>query len=90
MDDGDDSLELFRGQLASAGLPSVCYGPVYGTQLSPLAQVDVGLFADQIGVPAPDALDLGQGVHDVLLAIDVGVEDTKDELEVRLLPRDER
>jgi len=42
----------------------------------PLVEVDVGLLADQVGVAAPDTLDLGQGVHDLLLAIDVGVEQT--------------
>jgi hypothetical protein len=55
----------------------------------PFVQVDIGLLADQVGVAAPDTLDLGQGVHDLLLAIDVGVEETKNELEVRLLSADE-
>lgn len=55
----------------------------------PLVQIHIGLFAHQIGVTASDTLDLGEGVHDLLLAIDVGVEKTKDELEVRLLSRDE-
>jgi hypothetical protein len=47
----------------------------------PLVQVDIGLLADQVGVAATDTLDLGQGVHDLLLAIDVGVEETEDELD---------
>ena len=51
----------------------------------PLRQVDISLLADEIGVTATDTLDLGQGVHDFLLSIDVGIEKTKDELEVRLL-----
>ena len=55
----------------------------------PLIQVHIGFFANQVGVTASNALDLGEGVHDLLLAIDVGVEETKDELEVRLFPRDE-
>ena len=55
----------------------------------PLIQVHIGLFANQVGVTASNALNLGEGVHDLLLAIDVGVEETKDELEVRLLPRNE-
>jgi hypothetical protein len=54
-----------------------------------LVQVNIGLLADQVGVTATDTLDLGQGVHDLLLAIDVGVQKTQDELEVRLLSRDE-
>lgn len=56
----------------------------------PLVQVDIGLLADEVGVTATDTLDLGEGVNDLLLAGDVGVEKTKDELEVRLLPRYER
>lgn len=79
----------------------------------PLVEVDIGLLADQVGVAATDTLDLGQGVHDLLLAINlerktmlifklscecvdmpdfahVGVEQTQDELEVRLFPGDER
>lgn len=51
----------------------------------PFVQIDVGFLADQIGVTTSNTLDLGQGVHDLLLAIDVGVEETEDELEVRLL-----
>ncbi len=56
----------------------------------PLVEIYVGLFAHQIGVAAPNTLDFGQGVHDLLLAIHVGVEEAEDELEVRLLPGDER
>ena len=55
----------------------------------PFVQVNVGLLADQVGVTTTDTLDFGQGVHDLLLAIDVGVEKSKDELEVRLLARHE-
>ena len=54
--------------------------------ISPFIQVDIGFLADQVGVSASHALDLGQGVHDLLLAVDVGVEETEDELKVRLLP----
>ena len=56
----------------------------------PLVQINVGLLADQIRVATTDSLDFGQGVHDLLLAIDVGVEETEDELEVRLFAGDER
>ena len=48
----------------------------------PLVQVDVGFLADQVGVAASDALDTGQGVHDLLPAVDIGVEEAEDELEV--------
>lgn len=43
----------------------------------PLVEVDIGLLADQVGVSATDTLDLGQGVHDLLFAIDVGVQKTQ-------------
>jgi hypothetical protein len=61
LEDGDDSLELFGGELTSA-----------------LVQIDIGLLADQVRVSAADTLDLGQGVHNLLLAIDVGVQKTQD------------
>ena len=64
LDDCDDSLELFGGEITSA-----------------LGKIDIGLLADQVGVSATDTLDLGQGVHDLLLAIDVGVQQTNNVLE---------
>ena len=64
LDDSDDALKLFRGQVTSA-----------------LGEIHVGLLADQVGVSAADTLDLGQGVHDLLLAIDVRVQQTDDVLE---------
>jgi hypothetical protein len=57
---------------------------------APLAEVNIGLLADQVGVTTTNTLDLGQGVHDFLLAIDVGVEQTDNVLEVRLLAGYER
>lgn len=56
----------------------------------PLAEVNIGLLADQVGVTTTNTLDLGQGVHDFLFAIDVGVEQTDNVLEVRLLAGYER
>lgn len=46
-----------------------------------LGEIDIGLLADQVGVTATDTSDLGQGVHDLLLAIDVRVQQTDDVLE---------
>ena len=37
----------------------------------PLVQVYVGFLADQVAVAASDTLDFGQGIHDLLLAIDL-------------------
>lgn len=56
----------------------------------PLVEVNIGLLADQVGVTATDTLDLGQGVHNLLLAVNIGVEQTQDVLEVRLLAGHER
>ena len=69
--------------LVKRDLPFVCL------LFIPLVQVDIGFLADQVGVAASDTLDLGQGVHDLLFSIDVGVEETKNKLEVRLLSADE-
>ena len=51
----------------------------------PFIQIDIGFLANQIGVSTAHTLDLGESVHDLLLAVDIGVEETKDELEVRFL-----
>jgi hypothetical protein len=64
LDDGDETLKLFGGEVTGA-----------------LAEIDIGLLADQVGVAATDTLDLGQGVHDLLLSIDVRVQQTDDVLE---------
>ena len=47
----------------------------------PLIEVDIGLLAHQVGVTTADTLDAGQGVHNLLLAIDVGVEKTENVLD---------
>jgi hypothetical protein len=64
LEDSDDTLELFGGEVTST-----------------LLEVDIGLLADQVGVSATDTLDLGHGVHDLLLSIDVRVQQTDDVLE---------
>ena len=40
------------------------------------------LLEDDVGVPATDSLDGGHGEHDVALAVNVGVHDTQNVLEV--------
>ena len=47
---------------------------------APFFEVDIGLLADKIGVPPANTLDFSQSVHDLALAIDVGVEETQDVL----------
>src|SRR4051794_38110512 len=51
----------------------------------PLVQVDISLLANQVGISSTDTLNSGQGVHNLLLAIDVGIEETQDELNCILL-----
>ena len=45
-----------------------------------LREVDVGLFADNVGVPPANTLDLRQRVHDLALAVDISVEQTQNVL----------
>lgn len=44
----------------------------------PLVEIDIRLLADQVGVSATDTLDLGQGVHNLLLSVNISVEKTED------------
>ena len=57
-------------------------GVVLGQLAGPLGQGDVGLLQDDVGVPAPDPLDGGEGEHDAGLAVNVGVQHTENVLEV--------
>ena len=52
---------------------------------TPLVQINIGLFADKVGVTTTNTLDLSQGVHDLALAINVGVEETQDVLNCDVL-----
>lgn len=51
----------------------------------PFIQINISLLTNQIRISASHALDLRERVHDLLLAVDIGIEETEDELEVRLL-----
>lgn len=55
--------------------------PAYYHGHLPLVKVDIGLLANQVGVPPTDTLDLSQGVHDLALSINVRVEETQDVLQ---------
>jgi hypothetical protein len=94
LDDGDDAFEFFRRDFTGSEETQfisikICFrGP--RVCISPLIQINISLLADQVGVATADTLDAGQGVHDLLLAIDIGVKETQNELEVRLLAADER
>lgn len=52
-----------------------------GDRYAPLVEVNIGLFACNVGVATTDTLDLGQGVHDFALAVNIGVEQTQDVLD---------
>lgn len=99
LDDGDDTLELFGGELTGTVYQNLLVmkslyrvdwclydGKAYACHHNrprldicvPLVQVDIGLLADKVGVTTTDTLDLGEGVHHLLLAINVGVEETQD------------
>ena len=56
---------------------------------SALVHVNVGLFADDVGETATDTLNRGHGVHNLLLAINVGTEDTQNVLEIATILNDE-
>ena len=51
----------------------------------PLANIDLSLLAHSGGETTTNTLNRGQGVDDLLLAINVGVEDTQNVLELSLV-----
>lgn len=51
----------------------------------PFAKVHIGFLTDKVRIATAYSFNFGEGVHDLLFSIDVGVEETKDELEVGLL-----
>lgn len=48
----------------------------------PLVKINASALADQVGETTSNTLDSGEGVSDLVLTINVGVEDTKDVLEI--------
>jgi hypothetical protein len=56
----------------------------------PLIEIDIGLFAHQVRVPAANTLDLSQGIHDLPLSIYVGIKETQDVLELLMGFRDDQ
>lgn len=55
---------------------------VLGQLARPLPHVDVGLLANKISVPPANALDGREGVHDLSSTIQVGVQHSKNVLEL--------
>ena len=62
-------------------VPSIVIEFPCQTMRIPLIQVNIGLLADKIRVATADTLDSGQSVHDFLFAVDIGIKETKDELD---------
>lgn len=52
---------------------------------SPLCHVDFGLFTDQVRVSSADTFDGGQGEHDLVLSVNIGVKETQNVLEASLI-----
>ena len=84
MDDGNNSLELIRVQLSSPDVATRRMSQRSRQKDSdtsaPLVQINVGLLADDVGVSPTNTLNLGHGVHDLALSIDVGVQQTENVL----------
>ena len=55
------------------------------SRVIPFIQINIGFFANQIRITSSNTLDLGKSIHNFLLAIDIGIEETKNELKIRLL-----
>lgn len=48
----------------------------------PFVHVNVGFLTNDVGETATDTFDGGKGEHDLLLAIDIGVQNTKNVLKI--------
>jgi hypothetical protein len=55
---------------------------VPGGRNVPLGKVNVGALASDVREAAADTLNVSKGVHDLLLTLNVGVQDTENVLEV--------
>lgn len=51
----------------------------------PLVQIDLSLLANNVGKSATNTLNGGQGIHNLLSAIDVRVQNTENVLELLLV-----
>ncbi len=80
LDDGNNALEFFGSNFTGTSARQGEFLMVTTSHV-PLVQVDIGFLADQVGISSAHTLDLSQGVHDLLFAIDVGVEETENELD---------
>ena len=76
-------------QTAQAGVPIPARlappGQAQGSVCAPLVEVDLSLLARNVGKAAADTLDGGEREHHLHPAVKVGVEHTKNVLEIRLV-----
>lgn len=80
LDNGNEAFQLVRVELSrSVKLVEFAVCLVKGAYL-PLVKVDIGLLANQVGVTTTHTLDFGQRVHDLALAIDVGIQKSQNVL----------
>lgn len=49
---------------------------------SPFVEIHIGLLAHNVRVAATNTLDLRQGIHDLALSVDIGVQETKNVLKI--------
>lgn len=57
---------------------------------APLVKVHIGLLAHQVGIPETHTLDLRQRVHNLALAVDIGVQKTQNVLRARVMANSQR
>lgn len=75
LNDRDNTLEFFRGKFSGTADSSELVHSIHSFEhCLPLAEIDIGLLADQVGVTTTNTLDFGQGEHDLLLSFDVGID----------------
>ena len=60
----------------------MCTKIMHGPPTSALLHVNLSLLAANVGETATDTLDGGKGVHDLLLAVHVSVQQTQNVLEL--------
>jgi hypothetical protein len=59
-------------------------------QYLPLVKINISLLASNVGITTTNTLDGGQGDHNLVLAVNVGVEQTQNVLELVLVGNLER
>jgi hypothetical protein len=77
LDDGDNSLKLFGGELTSTVEYQYPLLQPLECPAIPLSEIYIGLLANQVGVAASNSLDFCQGYLYLLFTFDICIEQTK-------------